>query len=153
LALKLGFPLLFTRYKPIYLKFMKVRFSFLFALLLLVTFATSAQTTAPATVKLQSPPVTDKVLPAAEFYEGGQAAMYEFINKEMVYPPLAKRNRIAGQIIVSFVINADGTTSSHKIVKDASGGLGAEALRLVKLLKFKGPGYSLNTSLPINFKL
>jgi protein TonB len=123
------------------------------AFLLLAGFSASAQTTAPAaTVKLQSPPPANKV-PVAEFYEGGQEAMYEFINKEMVYPPLAKRNRIAGQIIVSFVLNEDGSTASHKIVKDASGGLGAEALRLVKLLKFKAPGYSLNTSIPINFKL
>ncbi|WP_146895093.1 energy transducer TonB [Adhaeribacter aerolatus] len=123
------------------------------AVLLLAGFSVSAQTTTPAaTVKLQSPPPANKV-PAAEFYEGGQEAMYAFINKEMVYPPLAKRNRIAGQIIVSFVLNEDGSTSSHKIVKDASGGLGAEALRLVKLLKFKAPGYSLNTSIPINFKL
>lgn len=123
------------------------------AFLLLAGFSASAQTTTPAaTVKLQSPPPTNKV-PVAEFYEGGQEAMYAFINKEMVYPPLAKRNRIAGQIIVSFVLNEDGSTASHKIVKDASGGLGAEALRLVKLLKFKAPGYSLNTSIPINFKL
>lgn len=152
MALNLGTFLLFIRYNP-YLKFMKVRFSFLFSLLLLVGISASAQTTAPAPAKVQSPAVTDKILPVAEFYEGGQAAMYEFINKEMVYPPLAKRNRIAGQVIVSFVLNEDGTTSSHKIVKDASGGLGAEALRLVKLLKFKSPGYSLNTSIPINFKL
>ena len=132
---------------------MKIKFLFLSAFLLLAGLSVSAQTAAPATaVKLQSPPPTNKV-PVAEFYEGGQAAMYQFINQEMVYPPLAKRNRIAGQIIVSFVLNEDGTTTSHKIVKDVSGGLGAEALRLVKLLKFKGPGYSLNTSVPINFKL
>jgi len=132
---------------------MKLRFPVLFSFLLLAAVSVSAQTTTPAaTEKVQSPAPTNKV-PVAEFYEGGQEAMYAFINKEMVYPPLAKRNRIAGQIIVSFVLNADGTTSSHKIVKDVSGGLGAEALRLVKLLKFKGPGYSLNTSIPVNFKL
>ncbi|MDB5262311.1 MAG: energy transducer TonB [Adhaeribacter sp.] len=132
---------------------MKVKFFCFFSFLLLAGLSVSAQTAAPAAmVKLQSPPPTNKV-PVAEFYEGGQQALYEFINKEMIYPPLAKRNRIAGQIIVSFVLNEDGSTSSHKIVKDLSGGLGAEALRLVKLLKFKAPGYSLNTSVPINFKL
>ena len=132
---------------------MKVKIFYLCSFLILAGLSVSAQTTAPAAaVKLQSPPPTNKV-PVAEFYEGGQEAMYAFINQEMVYPPLAKRNRIAGQIIVSFVLNEDGTTASHKIVKDVSGGLGAEALRLVKLLKFKAPGYSLNTSVPINFKL
>lgn len=130
---------------------MKLSFSALFAFLLFLAVSASAQTAAP--VKLQSPPVTDKVVPVAEFYEGGQAVMYAFINKEMVYPPLAKRNRIAGQVIISFVLNEDGSTASYKIVKDGSGGMGDEALRIVKLLKFKGPGYSLNTSIPVNFKL
>ncbi|WP_026463988.1 energy transducer TonB [Adhaeribacter aquaticus] len=136
---------------------MKVKISALFAILFFVAVAASAQTaatgTAAQTVKIQSPPVTDKVLPAAEHYEGGQAALYAFINKEMVYPPMAKRNRISGQCIVSFTLQEDGSTANHKIIKNVGGGCGEEALRLVKLLQFKAPGYSLNTSLPINFKL
>ena len=94
-----------------------------------------------------------KVIPVAEYYEGGQAAMYDFIGKELKYPLMAKRNRIQGQCIVSFTLNPDGTMSGVKLVKQVGGGTGEEALRVVRLLKFKKPEYPILTSLPITFKL
>jgi protein TonB len=63
--------------------------------------------------------------------------MYEFIAKELVYPPMAKRNRFQGQCIVAFTLNEDGSTANHKIIKNIGGGCGEEALRVVKLIKFK----------------
>ena len=94
-----------------------------------------------------------KVIPVAEYYEGGQEAMYAFIAKELKYPLLAKRNRIQGQCIVSFTLNPDATMSGIKLVKQVGGGTGEEALRVVRLLKFKKPEYPILTSLPIVFKL
>jgi periplasmic protein TonB len=98
-------------------------------------------------------PAEGKTIPVAEHFEGGQEAMYDFIYKELKYPPLAKRNRIAGQCIVSFTLNDDGSLSNFRILKNVGGGCGEEALRVVKLLKFNPPGYSLQTSIPITFKL
>lgn len=94
-----------------------------------------------------------KAIPVAEYYEGGQEAMYEFIYKELKYPMLAKRNRIQGKCIVSFTLNPDGTMSGVKLVKQVGGGTGEEALRVVKLLQFKKPEYPILTSLPIDFKI
>ncbi len=94
-----------------------------------------------------------KIIPVAEYYEGGQAAMYDFIGKELKYPLMAKRNRIQGQCIVSFTLNPDGTMQGIKLVKQLGGGTGDEALRVVRLLKFKNPEYPILTSLPIVFKL
>ena len=94
-----------------------------------------------------------KVIPVAEYYEGGQTAMYDFIAKELNYPLMAKRNRIQGQCIVSFTLNPDATLSGIKLVKQVGGGTGEEALRVVRLLKFKKPEYPILTSLPITFKL
>ena len=94
-----------------------------------------------------------KVIPVAEYYEGGQVAMYNFISKELKYPLMAKRNRIQGQCIVSFILNPDATMSGVKLVKQVGGGTGEEALRVVRLLKFKKPEYPILTSLPIVFKL
>ena len=94
-----------------------------------------------------------KVIPVAEYYEGGQTAMYAFIAQELKYPLMAKRNRIQGQCIVSFTLNPDGTMQGIKLVKQLGGGTGEEALRVVRLLKFKKPEYPILTSLPIGFKL
>ncbi len=92
-------------------------------------------------------------IPVAEYYEGGQEAMYAFIGQELQYPLLARRNRIQGRCIVSFTLNPDGTMSGIKLVKQVGGGTGDEALRVVRLLKFKKPAYPILTSLPVDFKL
>lgn len=100
-----------------------------------------------------TPAHASKAIPVAEYYEGGQEAMYDFIEKELKYPIMARRNRIQGQCIVSFTLNTDGTMSGIKLVKNIGGGCGEEALRIVRLLKFKKPDYAILTSLPITFKL
>jgi periplasmic protein TonB len=113
-------------------------------------------TTQPDTVKTDvvMPSVgTTKKLPVADHYEGGQQAMYEFIAKELKYPPTARRNRIQGQCIIGFTLKDDGTMADITVVKNIGGGCGEEALRVVKMLKFKAPGYAIKTSLPVNFKL
>jgi periplasmic protein TonB len=94
-----------------------------------------------------------KMIPVAEHYEGGQKVMYKFIEDNVIYPPTAKRNRMQGECIISFVLNEDGTTAGHKIVKNIGGGTGEEALRVVKLLKFRAPGYKMQTTVPVYFKL
>ena len=129
--------------------------------LLLATAAPALAQTAPSTApsaKIQAEKGTGiasagKIIPVAEYYEGGQTAMYAFIAQEMKYPLMAKRNRIQGQCIVSFTLNPDGTMQGIKLVKQLGGGTGEEALRVVRLLKFKKPEYPILTSLPIGFKL
>lgn len=134
------------------------KFAFLLSCGLLAgTVSVFAQQTKPAapTAPTQTAPAggVAKAIPVAEYYEGGQEAMYEFITKELKYPVLAKRNRIQGTCIVSFTLNTDGTTSGFKLVKGVGGGCGDEALRVAKLLQFKKPDYAVLTSLPIVFKL
>jgi protein TonB len=99
------------------------------------------------------PPPPGKVVPAAQYYEGGQEAMYKFINDHIVYPPNAKRNRIQGECIIHLVIEADGRTSNLSVVKNISGGCGDEALRVIKMLKFKAPGYRFDTNIGVYYKL
>jgi protein TonB len=94
-----------------------------------------------------------KAVPAAQFYEGGQEAMYKFINETKVYPLNAKRNRIQGECIIHVVIESDGSVTNATVVKNISGGCGEEALRVVNLLKFTAPGYRFDTNIPVIFKL
>ncbi|UOQ51361.1 energy transducer TonB [Hymenobacter cellulosivorans] len=118
---------------------------------------TPEQTTPAATeaapAAAPAPGHVGKSIPVAEYYEGGQEALYAFIEKELKYPVMARRNRIQGTCIVSFTLNTDGTMSGIKLVKNIGGGCGEEALRVTRLLKFNKPGYAVLTSLPIVFKL
>lgn len=130
------------------------RFSSRLALgLLLAAAAPAAAQTAPPAPAVPAASAAAKVIPVAEYYEGGQTAMYAFIAQELKYPLLAKRNRIQGQCIVSFTLNPDGTMQGVRLVKQVGGGTGEEALRVVRLLKFKKPEYPILTSLPVAFKL
>jgi protein TonB len=94
-----------------------------------------------------------KPVPIAEFYEGGQTAMYTFINQNMIYPAMAKRNRIQGECIASCALEADGRITQLVIVKGLGGGCNEETLRLIKLLKFRAPGYRKQYSIPVYYKL
>ena len=134
---------------------MKTKISFLFLLFAFVAVTASAQTASTPEKKTEKPTfwIPTNVLPAAEHYEGGKEGMYEYISKEVKYPALAKRNRVQGECIIGFTINEDGSTSGFKVLRNAGAGTGEEALRVAKLLKFNAPGYALNVSIPIMFKL
>ncbi|ARS37662.1 energy transducer TonB [Pontibacter actiniarum] len=135
---------------------MRRKISFLFIFFAFAALTASAQSNgtkkaaAPAEEKVWMP---EKAVPVADFYEGGQEAMYKAINKELTYPPLAKRNRVQGDCIVSFTLNPDGSTSNFKVLRNAGAGTGEEALRVAQLLKFKAPGFGVDASIPIMFKL
>jgi periplasmic protein TonB len=132
---------------------MKTRFSFLFILFAFITFAAAAQTADAKAEKAVWMP--SKSIPVAEYYAGGQEAMYKFIDKQLQYPAMARKNRVQGECIISFTLNEDGSTSGFKVLKNAGAGTGEEALRIAKMLKFKapGPGFGMVASVPINFKL
>jgi periplasmic protein TonB len=132
---------------------MKTRFSILFLFFAFMTFAATAQTAQANEEKEVWMP--SKSIAVAEYYNGGQEAMYKFIDKQLQYPALARKNRVQGECIISFTLNEDGSTSGFKVLKNAGAGTGEEALRIAKMLKFKapGPGFGMMTSVPIMFKL
>ncbi len=72
-------------------------------------------------------------------YEGGMEAMKKFIGEHMVYPIEAKENEIQGVVTVKFTINHKGKVIEAKAIRKLGYGCDEEALRLVKLLKFKIP--------------
>ena len=96
-----------------------------------------------------------KVVPVSQYYQGGQDSLYAFINRNVVYPPYAKRNRISGEVILAFTLDDNGQVKDIKVTKDVAGGggLSKEALRVLSLIKFTAPGFSSQQSLPIIFKL
>ena len=104
--------------------------------------------TAVLTVQAQT-----RSLPVAEYYEGGQEKLLADIQKMIEYPPTARRNRIQGECLITFVLEADGKISGQKLVKEIGGGCGAEAMRIVNLLKFKAPGYRVDVGVPVKFAL
>ncbi len=94
-------------------------------------------------------------------YPGGEAGLMAYLSKNIVYPVSAKEAKKQGTVFIEFVVERDGTTSGHKIVRDNTGApeLGKEALRVTKTLKgFEcgmdgGKPVRVKYNLPVKFAL
>ena len=104
----------------------------------------------------------DKVLEKAEVmpeFPGGDQAMMDFVAKNVQYPQEAKDKEISGRVLVSFVIEKDGSITDVKVVKGIGGGCDEEAVRVVKAMPKWKPGMDkgnpvrVHYVLPLIFKL
>ena len=104
----------------------------------------------------------DKVLEKAEVmpeFPGGEQAMMDYVSKNVVYPNEAQEKGISGRVLVSFVIEKDGSISEAKVVKGIGGGCDEEAVRVVKAMpkwkpgKDKGKPVRVSYMMPFTFKL
>ena len=92
-------------------------------------------------------------------FPGGEAAMMRFVAKNVKYPAEAHRKGIRGNVVVRFVVQADGTIARAKVVRHADPLLEAEALRVVGLMprwqpgKQNGKAVAVWSSLPVVFRL
>lgn len=85
----------------------------------------------------------------------------EYLNKNLQYPAEAKEKEVEGRVMVSFVVNKDGSISNIEIVrgKELGHGLPEEATRLVKNMpkwkpgKQNGQQVRVYYTMPITFKL
>jgi protein TonB len=66
-------------------------------------------------------------------FPGGVAGYNLFLKSNIHYPLTALNNKVAGMAIIRFIVEMDGSLSNIKLLKDPGEGLGAEALRVIKL--------------------
>ncbi|MDD2530504.1 MAG: energy transducer TonB [Bacteroidales bacterium] len=94
----------------------------------------------------------------AEF-PGGVAAMNRFLAENIKYPTLAKQKNIEGKVIISFIVEKNGSLSDIRTIKDIGEGCGDEGIRIVRLMpkwkpaKQKGQPVRQQFLLPISFVL
>ncbi len=92
-------------------------------------------------------------------FPGGLAKMYEFIQKNIRYPRMEKEAGIQGRVIVTFVVEKDGSITDVQVLKGVTEGLNNEAMRVVKAMprwkpgKQRGRPVRVRVNLPINFIL
>lgn len=58
--------------------------------------------------------------------------MLAYLYDNIRYPKLAIENNIEGTAVISFTVEKDGSIDNFEILRDPGGGLGSEALRVVK---------------------
>lgn len=60
--------------------------------------------------------------------------MLEFIYRNLKYPEKARRKKVEGMCIVSFIVEKDGSLSNIQVTRDIGAGCGGEVLRVVRLM-------------------
>jgi len=90
---------------------------------------------------------------------GGAAAWAKFLNKNLRFPAVAQEDGVSGRVLLSFIIEKDGSLSNIAVDRPAGHGFDEEALRVLKLAKAWKPGMQngqpvrVKYSIPINFQL
>ena len=118
-----------------------------------------ANTTAMAqNKKATNDKVYEKVEVMPEF-PGGEQAMLDFVAKNVVYPQEARDKEISGRVLVSFIVEKDGSITDAKVAKGIGGGCDEEAVRVVNAMpkwkpgKQKGKPVRVSFMMPFTFKL
>ena len=92
-------------------------------------------------------------------FPGGPYALFEFISKNIQYPKEAEDANLQGRVIVSFVVEKDGSVSNAKVVRPIDPLLDAEALRVVNSMpkwipgKQNGEAIRIKYTVPVTFRL
>ena len=92
-------------------------------------------------------------------FPGGMVEFMKWLTANLKYPERARQNKIEGKVVVSFIINKDGSISSAKVQKSVEPVLDNEALRVIKLMPKWKPGISNSKpcrtmfAIPIVFKI
>jgi len=86
-------------------------------------------------------------------FPGGRKAMYEFLSENLVYPKMAKEQKVEGQVIVSFVVGANGSLSKIELARGIGSGCDEEALRLVSIMPAWVPGFHHGKPVPVEYNL
>ena len=108
--------------------------------------------------QISQPDVFDKVDEAPQF-PGGMAGMMQYLSSNIRYPEDAREAGTQGRVIVSFVVEKDGSISNAKVAKPTYSSLDEEALRVISAMpkwmpgKQNGEAVRVKYSVPVSFRL
>ena len=92
-------------------------------------------------------------------FPGGPQALFEWLSKNIKYPAIAEEKGVQGRVIVTFVVERDGSITDVRVVKSVDPSLDMEAVRVVKSMprwipgKQNGSAIRVETTVPITFWL
>ncbi|MBD1396985.1 energy transducer TonB [Pontibacter sp. JH31] len=93
-------------------------------------------------------------------FEGGEGEMLKFLGTNIKYPKAAIENGIEGLVVVSFVVEKDGTIQEIQTVKSLGHGTDEEAMRVVKMMsgqwtagRQSGKAVRVRYTLPLRFAM
>lgn len=119
-------------------------------------------TVAPPPPPAPKPEVSTKVFDVVEempSFPGGQGALMSYLASNIKYPVVAQENGVQGRVIVSFVVERDGSISDVRVARSVDPSLDREAQRVVKSMprwkpgKQNGSAVRVKYTVPVVFRL
>lgn len=92
-------------------------------------------------------------------FKGGNAALMEYLNRNIKYPKEAEDNGIQGRVVCTFIIEPDGSITDVMVTKSIDPYLDKEAVRVIKSMPKWNPGMQFGDpvrvkyTLPVTFRL
>ncbi len=92
-------------------------------------------------------------------FPGGMEECVRFLSRNIKYPVEAQKAGAQGRVILSFIVNKDGTISDVEVMRSVSKELDAEAVRVVQSMpkwkpgKQRGQAVDVRFSMPVTFRL
>ena len=108
---------------------------------------------------LDDEPLNFRIVSQLPEFPGGLSEYVKWLTKNLKYPEEARRQHLQGKVMVSFVINRDGSLTDIKVEKGVHPLLDNEALRVMKTMPKWKPGIQDDKpcrtlfAVPIIFKL
>ena len=92
-------------------------------------------------------------------FPGGAVEMMKFLNENVKYPEAASKAGTQGRVIVQFIVEADGSITNVKVLKNVSDEIDAEAVRVINAMPKWKPGSQsgkpvrVKYTIPVTFRL
>ncbi len=83
-------------------------------------------------------------------FPGGQCELTRFINRMRRYPANAYSQDIQGRVLVSFIVNTDGSISHVQVVRGVEESLNQEAVRVISEMPNWEPGFIGDHPVPVH---
>jgi TonB family protein len=91
-------------------------------------------------------------------FPGGESSLYQFLSRQLRYPPQAMEAGVEGKVYVRFVVHEDGSIDGIEVMRGIGHGCDEEATRVVRQMPRWLPGQVAGqpvpvfASLAVNFK-
>ncbi|MCF8228271.1 MAG: TonB family protein [Bacteroidales bacterium] len=86
-------------------------------------------------------------------FPGGQTSLFQYLQKNIEYPEIAKESGIQGRVFVTFVVEKDGSVTDVRVLRGIGGGCDEEAVRVVKSMPKWNPGKQRGKPVRVQFNL
>ena len=92
-------------------------------------------------------------------FPGGASGLMAYLSQKINYPVVAEENGIQGRVVLTFVVERDGSITDVRVVKSVDPSLDAEAMRVIRSMprwkpgKQNGSAVRVKYTTPVTFRL